>query len=57
MIAAGSREAYAAALRGLLAPGGHLVVISARELTDTLVVDIQDAGFVQRRVAQANPHK
>ena len=45
-------QAFAASLRALLAPSGKLVVICERAQSDSLLVDIQDAGFLQRRVAQ-----
>jgi precorrin-6B methylase 2 len=52
MIPEHAREGLAGSLRALLAPGGRLLVICERSQSDNLLVDIQDAGFLQRRVAQ-----
>jgi len=51
-VAEADREEYAGRLRALLKPDGKLVVINDRSLTDTFLIDIQDAGFLQRRCAQ-----
>ncbi|EOD14893.1 hypothetical protein EMIHUDRAFT_448270 [Emiliania huxleyi CCMP1516] len=65
-----AREGLVGSLRALLAPGGKLAVICARAESDSLLIDApelrssldlppplsrQDAGFLQRRVAQALP--
>lgn len=52
MVPEHARESFVNSLRALLAPGGRLVVICERSQSDGLLVDIQDAGFLQRRVAQ-----
>eukprot|EP00962_Isochrysis_galbana_P030031 scaffold9715_cov113-Isochrysis_galbana.AAC.7 len=52
MVPEHARESFVGSLRALLAPGGRLVVICERSQSDGLLVDIQDAGFLQRRVAQ-----
>ncbi len=47
-----AREGYLLSLRSVLAPDGKLIVIESRETWETHLVDLQDAGFVQRRIAQ-----
>jgi len=46
------RETYLGTLRSLLSKGGKLVVVNDRSMTDTFLIDIQDAGFLQKRCAQ-----
>jgi len=46
------REHFLHSLRSLLTPGGRLVVIENRELSDNYLIDIQDADFLQQRCAQ-----
>ena len=47
-----AKDAYLLSLRSVLAPEGRLVVIESRETWETHLVDLQDAGFAQRRIAQ-----
>ena len=51
-VPAADKDRYLLSLRSLLAEGGRLVVIESRDHWETHLVDIQDAGFVQRRIAQ-----
>ena len=46
------KDAFLLSLRSILAPEGRLVVIESRENWEAHLVDIQDAGFAQRRIAQ-----
>jgi len=46
------KEGFLLSLRALLAPEGRLVVIESRDHWETHLVDIQDAGFLQKRMAQ-----
>ena len=46
------KEGYLLSLRSLLALGGRLVVVESRDHWETHLVDIQDAGFLQKRIAQ-----
>jgi len=46
------KEAYLLSIRGLLAPEGRLICIESRDHWETHLVDIQDAGFLQKRIAQ-----
>ena len=52
LVGEGEREGLACSLRALLADGGRLVAVEQREVADNLLIDIQDAGFIQCRCPQ-----
>ena len=51
-VPAAQKDGYLVSLRSLLAPDGRLVVVEGRDHWETHLIDIQDAGFLQKRIAQ-----
>lgn len=51
-VPAEKKDSFLSSLRSLLSEDGRLVVIESRDHWETHLVDIQDAGFLQKRIAQ-----